>query len=573
MRIGKKERSHLLIGMMKKILNNPEHGKFVNWRGKKKMFMKKTMLIILFCMGLIFSIYPMIASGKENVKNTNDSKIVQIESGIIKGNIEDGIRQFKGIPYAAPPVGDLRWRPPQKVAPWKGTRDCTKFGSACPQPAYVSMDYDSGPPSEDCLFVNVWTPAKKADEKLPVMVWIHGGGFSRGSSSFKIYDGQNLAKEGVIVVSMNYRLGPLGFLTHPLLSKESPHGVSGNYGLLDQVAALKWIKRNISAFGGNPDKVTIFGESAGAISTSLLMLSPLAKGLFQGVIAESGNPLVGIQYVFTGVKTKLKQAEKVGEEYAKKLGCDSSKNILKNLRSKTPDELLDACDFTLGIESTGIQFIPVIDGWIFPKNAATLLNTGKYADVSILIGTNANEGNSFVTKVTLSDYKNWVKKILGKDADTILGLFPASNDKTAQDAYYKLLTVLCFRQPAEYVSRVFAGNKKKVYLYRFARIPDTEDAKEMGAYHGIELLYVFGCLPKTEGYDKTDFELSKVIMKYWTNFAKKQNPNSPDLPKWPAYNNKKAQYIEFGDKINIRKETDKKEYDVIHKILKEKQVQ
>lgn len=537
------------------------------------MFMKKTMTIILFCLGLVLLIYPPVASGKENVENTYDPKIVQIESGTIKGEIESGILHFKGIPYAEPSVGDLRWRPPQKVTPWKGIRDCTKFGSVCPQPSSASLTDNSCPVSEDCLFVNVWTPVKKDDEKLPVMVWIHGGGFCRGASSYKVYDGQNLAKEGVVVVSMNYRLGPLGFLAHPLLSKESPHGVSGNYGLLDQIATLKWVKRNISAFGGNPDNVTIFGESAGAISTTLLMLSPLAKGLIHGVIAESGNPMVGIQYLFSGTKTEFKQAEKLGEEYAKKLGCDGSKNILKCLRSKTPDELLDACNFALGIESGGFQFIPVVDGWIFPKNTSTLLNTGEYADIPLLIGTNADEGNAFAAKVTLSDYKNWVKKILGKEADTILCLFPANNDKTAQDAYYKLLTVLCFRQPAEYVSRVLTGNKKKVYLYRFARIPDTEDAKKMGAYHGIELPYVFGNFPKTQGYDKTDFELSKAIMKYWANFAKKKNPNSPDLPKWPAYNKKKAQYIEFGNKINIKKETDEKEYDVIHKILKEKQVQ
>ena len=250
--------------------------------------------------------------------------VIQLDSGPISGKVEDGVRIFSGIPYAAPPVGELRWKPPQPIASWKQVRNSTVFGPSCPQPT----QQDAGKFSEDCLYLNVWTTAKSPAERLPVMVWIHGGAFNIGSGSQPEYDGRNLAGKGVVVVTINYRLGPLGFLVHPLLSKESAQDTSGNYGLLDQIAALKWVQRNIAAFGGDPDRVTIFGESAGSKSVTLLMISPLSAGLFQRAIAESGGPMIGSEYLNPAYDGNMAKASKRGQELASKLGCGNTEDVL-----------------------------------------------------------------------------------------------------------------------------------------------------------------------------------------------------------------------------------------------------
>ncbi len=278
--------------------------------------------------------------------------LVHLDSGPITGARQANIWSYKGIPYAAPPVGNLRWKPPQPVAAWTSPRACTSYGPACPQPTGGELlpSLAVGATSEDCLYLNVWSPAHNPSQKLPVMVWIHGGSFVTGAGSLSVYDGANLAGKGVVVVTINYRLGPLGFLALPALSKESPQGVSGNYGLLDQIAALRWVQKNIAGFGGDPARVTVFGESAGAISVLDLMVSPLAKGLFQRAIAESG---ILLDRGF-GVKTAgtLAQAEADGQSFAKKLGVDPNGDVAAAMRAKSPAELLAAAQGGAGPQTS-----------------------------------------------------------------------------------------------------------------------------------------------------------------------------------------------------------------------------
>ncbi|MFH1684012.1 MAG: carboxylesterase family protein [Candidatus Margulisiibacteriota bacterium] len=289
--------------------------------------------------------------------------IVQLDSGPISGQTQAGVRTFLGIPFAAPPIEELRWRAPQPVKPWKKVLACTKMGPACPQPHYLAV----GPTNEDCLYLNVWSPAKGPDKRLPVMVFIYGGAFTVGSAAEKDYNGANLAKNGVVMVTFNYRVGPFGFLSHPLLSKESPYGASGNYGLMDQNAALKWVNRNIAAFGGDPENVTIFGESAGSISVTMQLIMPMSKGLFNRTIAESGGPY-DLAYLFPQADGSMAKALKMGESFSQALKA----NTLKEMRSKTSDEILAAFDFSLTPISKGMKFGPVVDNYVIPDEPKKL---------------------------------------------------------------------------------------------------------------------------------------------------------------------------------------------------------
>ena len=305
--------------------------------------------------------------------------LVAVTGGLVQGVVEDGMMIFKGIPFAAPPVGDLRWKAPQPVIPWEGVRDASNFG---PSPL-SSMGFPKDA-SEDCLYLNVWTPAKSAKDKLPVMVWIYGGGFSMGTSSF--YDGAPIAREGVVLVTINYRVGKLGYFAHPALSAENPQHVSGNYGILDQIAALQWVQDNIAAFGGDPAKVTIFGESAGGISVSMLCASPLAKGLFRGAISQSGSsfgPIRPKSYPGENMKS-LAQAEKEGAEYGESVGATTA----EALRALDPAELSRQTVVTGGAW-------PCVDGYVIPDDQYKMYEAGNYNDVALLIGYNADEGDSF----------------------------------------------------------------------------------------------------------------------------------------------------------------------------------
>jgi len=479
--------------------------------------------------------------------------VVALDSGKVRGTQVEGVWTYLGIPYAAPPTGGLRWREPQPVKAWDGIRDCNKYGPVCPQPK--SFMYDISNANEDCLYLNVWSPAKSSDESLPVMVWVHGGGFRDGAASLAMYEGNNLAKQGVIIVSFNYRLGPLGFLSHPLLSKESSHGVSGNYGLLDQVAALKWVKQNIRSFGGDPGNVTIFGESAGGTAVCDLMVCPLADGLFQRVISESGS--FGDAYPAARDDTVAK-AEITGSAMAARLGCDKVDDVLAAMRQKPADDLIKAA-YSSDTAFYSVVFRPVIDGWVIPENPWSMFTAGKQKKVPLLIGTNANEGSIFVMpdpkvqKMTVEDYQAYINNTFGGNAAEALRLFPASSKEDVVPAMVKLRTVLGFAAGAMHAAETTAANGSKVYMYQFTRVPDSP-LKMVGAFHGLEIFYLFGHFKADRvaiSADKTDIALSQNMMKYWTNFARAGDPNGGDLPAWPVYTTASQQYLKLGDQLTV----------------------
>ena len=480
-----------------------------------------------------------------------EAQKITLDSGVISGTVSDGVPAYLGIPFAAPPVGGLRWREPQPVKQWDGVLDCVKYAPACPQPK--SLFYDVGSTNEDCLYLNVWSAAKRPDAKLPVMVWIHGGSYTTGAGSQLMYDGKNLARQDVVVVTINYRLGPLGFLSHPLLSNESTHGVSGNYGLLDQIAALKWVKRNIQSFGGDPNRVTVFGESAGAASICSLMISPLAEGLFQQAISESGS--FGDAYPVARENTVAK-AEKTGLDLAAALGCDKAENVLAAMRQKTADDIVNAAYKNYDANG-GTKFRPVEDGWAIPGNPWSLFTAGKQAKVPLLIGTNTNEGTIFILpklliqKMTRQDYEAYIQNLYKDNAAEVLAKFPAASTEEVPAAYSRMFTIMSFAAGALHAADTTSANNSPVYMYKFTRIPETP-LKMFGSFHGLEIFYLFGNfmiriipIPDTPA----DSSLSQSMMRYWTNFARTGNPNGPGLPDWPAYSADKRQYIELGENV------------------------
>jgi len=495
-------------------------------------------------------------------------KVINIKSGSIRGTVEDGVSAFLGIPYAAPPTGELRWREPQANSPWDGTRDCTKYGPACPQPKTIFYNVDNM--NEDCLNLNVWTPSQSSGDKLPVMVWIHGGSFTTGAGSLRMYEGKNLAKNGVVIVTINYRLGPLGFLSHPLLSKESGRSASGNYGLLDQIAALKWVKQNIADFGGNPDNVTIFGESAGGACVCDLMVSPLADGLFQQAVSESGS--FSDAYPSYREDTVAK-AEGTGLELQSKLGCDGAADPLAAMRSKTADEVVRAAylDYSSGGAS---KYRPVVDGWVIPDNPWTMFSAGKQVKVPLLIGTNADEGSIFlmpdpkVLKMSRQDYESYVKSLYPRDYEAVLTLFPASDSQSVLQAMIKLRTIMNFSAGALHAADTAADCGSKVYMYQFSRVPNTM-LKLAGAFHGLEIFYLFGNLRADRVAipdDRTDLALSKTMMQYWTNFAKTSDPNGTQLPQWPVYEAGGGKYIILDEPLTTSSGLYSAYYDLIKKV-------
>jgi para-nitrobenzyl esterase len=496
--------------------------------------------------------------------------VVGLDSGKIRGTLIDGVWTYLGIPYAAPPVGNLRWKEPQPVKSWEGIRDTNKLSPACPQPK--TFLYKMGETNEDCLYLNVWSAAKSPDDKLPVMVWVHGGGFATGSGMQTMYDGKNLAGQNVVLVTFNYRLGPLGFLSHPLLSKESLHGVSGNYGLMDQIFALKWVKNNIKAFGGDPDLVTIFGESAGARSVVYLMISPQTDGLFQKVISESGS--FHDAYPRPNEDT-VPAAEKTGSDVAAKMGCDTAPDVLAAMRQKSPEDLLKAAYPGGSGDGTG-KYQPVIDGWVIPANPWSLFTAGKQKKVPLLIGTNLNEGTIFVIpdpavqKMTTQDYADNINALYKDNGPAALALFPAADKAAVPAAYAKMYTIMSYSAGSLHAADTTSTAGSPVYMYRFTHIPDTT-LKVFGAYHGSEIFFVFGnmkndivSIPDTPA----EKGLSRTMMKYWTNFAKTGNPNIQGLPDWPKWSSATGSYMDLGDQPAAKTGLYQEYRDLIDKVTK-----
>ena len=452
-----------------------------------------------------------------------------------------GCGSTRGIPFAAAPVGELRWQAPRPVAPWQGVRKATAFGNRCMQAPIFSDMIFRDEVSEDCLYLNVWTPAKAGTERLPVMVWIYGGGFQAGSASEPRQDGEKLAGKGVVVVSFNYRLGVFGFFAHPELTKESGHDASGNYGLLDQVAALQWVKKNIAAFGGDPGKVTIFGESAGSFAVSALMASPLSQGLFHRAIGESGaffNSGSGA----LAPKT-LAASEASGVTFAESLGATS----LAALREKPSADVLQAAN-----KGPGRWFSPMIDGYVLPRDVLAIYAEGKQSHVPLLAGWNADEVRSGVVlakeKPTAASFVERTRKQFGTDADAILTAYPAGSDEEALESAASLGSDLFIAYATwKWIEMQRQTGGSPVYRYRFDRkvpiAPDTKvngfaaTAHDIGARHAGEIEYVFGALDSVPHvtWEEADRKLSDLMMSYWSNFARSANPNGAGLPKWPGY--------------------------------------
>ncbi|MFA7182287.1 MAG: carboxylesterase family protein [Bacteroidales bacterium] len=462
---------------------------------------------------------------------------VLTDCGLIQGMFENGLTVYKGIPFAAPPVGEFRWRAPQPVAKWEGVKQTTTFAPGPPQGQNLSFGK-----SEDCLYLNVWTPAKTAKDRIPVLVWIHGGGFSAGAASEQLFNGEKLAKKGVVLVCIAYRLGPLGFLAHPELSAESPNHVSGNYGLLDMIAGLQWIQKNIAALGGDPKKVTIFGESAGGIAVSMLCASPLAKGLFCGAICESGGSFgPASSKTASGENMKLlKDAEQSGVAFVKNAGATSIAELRK----------MDVAKLTGGM---GMAW-PNIDGYVIPDDQYKLYEAGKYNDVPVLIGYNSDEGASFSRSRTPEEYINAVKNRYGKFADDLIKAYPAGTTtvpKTARDLDRDAAFGWHTWSWARLQSKT---GKSKVYYYYFDQHPDyPEDSPRygQGSAHGSEIVYVFQHLndpnPMMGNFRPTpaDQVISDAMSTYWTNFAKYGNPNGAGVPEWPAFSEANPQVMYF----------------------------
>lgn len=455
------------------------------------------------------------------------------EHGLVQGVTENDLTIYRGIPFAAPPVGELRWRAPQPPAKWNGVREATAFA---PDPYQGD---GKGNVSEDCLYLNIWTPAKSASERIPVLVWIYGGGFSFGSNSTPVHNGEHLARKGVVLVTINYRVGPLGFLAHPELSAESPHKVSGNYGLQDQIAGLQWVQKNIAAFGGDPAKVTIFGESAGGIAVSMLCASPLAKGLFHGAISQSGGsfgPSRPTTYPGENMR-RLPDAEQSGLAFAQKAGVAS----IAELRSLAPDKLPAGW-------GSGAAW-PIIDGWVIPDDQYRLYEAGRYNDVPILVGYNSDEGLSFSREKTPEEYIANVQKRYGPFADKLLAAYPAGPDrvpKTARD----LMRDAAFGWHTWSWARLQSRTgKSKVFLYYFDQHPDRpadSPQADHGMPHGVDVPYVFQTLDRNKPETTAgDLAISDTVSTYWTNFAKHGDPNGPGVPAWPRFTGGDRQVMYF----------------------------
>lgn len=452
----------------------------------------------------------------------------KVTGGVVEGVVKDGVASFKGIPFAAPPTGALRWRAPQPVKPWPGVRKADRFAPGPMQDTEFGKALGgSQEVSEDCLYLNVWTAAKDGGEKRPVMVWIYGGGFGIGMTSSPMYDGANLAKKGVVLVSVAYRVGPMGFLAHPELSKESGKG-SGNYGIQDQIAGLRWVKRNIAAFGGNPSNVTIFGESAGGMSVGMLVGSPMARGLFQRAISESGGAFITPPRGGT-----MKDAEAQGKAYLEKLGA----NDIKSARALSAEAIQKD---TKGMGS----FRPVEDGTIIPANQYALFEAGKFNNTPILVGTNSDEGGLFVTgKTTTEGFEKMIRTSYAAGAEEILRAYPHATDAEALRAAKDVFREATFAWPTWAWAKLQSKKGQKVFVYYFDhRTPMSSE----GASHAAEISFVFA---NPGGFGSANTPEAKALTEtmsaYWINFARSGDPNGPGLLPWPAFDEEEQKTMFF----------------------------
>jgi para-nitrobenzyl esterase len=531
--------------------------------------MKPTKLSTLLTIAILFvTTLAGSASAQDRVKTAN---------GTIEGISEksSGIRAFKGIPFAAAPVGDLRWQAPQAVKDWKGMRKADQFGPRCMQRAvFGDMGFRSNGMSEDCLYLNVWTPAKSSKERLPVLVYFYGGGFVAGDGSEPRYDGESMAHKGIVAITVNYRLGVFGFLAHPQLSKESPHHASGNYGLLDQNAALLWVQKNIAAFGGDPKRVTIAGESAGSLSVSAQMASPLSKDLIAGAIGESGSIIATLAAV------PLADGEQNGIKFATSVGATN----LEALRAMTAEQLLEAT------AKPGTPYpAPTIDGYLFTKSPVEIYAAGEQAHVPLLVGSNSAEIPYFGVlgreQPTLENYRKALQRLYGDKADEIFKLYPAATEKEVMDAATDLASDRFISYSTwKWLDLATKTGGKPTYYYNYAHPRPAMRAamgnataglaggvvkapaaaanpmpQFRGAVHSAEIEYAMGNLDSNKVYAWTadDYAVSRIMEEYFANFIKTGNPNSAGLPSWPTFDTGQRMTIDVetraeAEKVRVR---------------------
>ena len=481
-------------------------------------------------------IAPLLISTDKPTANTNAGKV----AGFKEGNIN----VFKGIPFAAPPVGDLRWKAPQPVKPWSGVKDCIQFAASPVQGEPIpfmcwSEEFliPKKPIDEDCLYLNVW--AKNTAAKKPVLVYIYGGGFRSGGAGCAIYDGKEMAEKDVVFVSINYRVGVFGFLAHPELTKESGYGASGNYALLDMIAALKWVKQNIAAFGGDPNQITIAGQSAGAFAVNHLCATPLAKGLFKGAIAQSGGSVLTSTLRPT---TSLQQAENMGIDFAKHFKVSS----IQDLRKISAEDILKS--------NQGLSY-PIEDGYVLPSSIADIYANGKQNDIALILGWNLDDK---VTgpPVNAEDYKQQLQKQFGTNAEKVLQYYPATNDAIAATSQDNLSRDGFFGvQGYAWANAQLHKGKSKIFIYNFNRkLPAYSAASNFGAFHTGEVPYVFNNLKTVNRpWEDIDIQLADQLSSYWANFVKTGNPNGGNLTHWPSYTTEKDQVLVIDQQTSATK--------------------
>ncbi len=533
--------------------------------------MKKALPLILFA-------FNMIIVG--NLQSQTNDPQAKTKYGIVEGVKEtSGILAFKGIPFAAPPVGDFRWKEPQPVKKWEGVLQTKKFGPRAMQaPIFGDMNFRSNGMSEDCLYLNVWTPSIKG--KAPVLVYFYGGGFVAGDGSEGRYDGESMAKKGIVTITVNYRLGVFGSLAHPELTNESAHHSSGNYGLEDQAASLKWVKENIASFGGDPNKITIAGESAGSVSVSAQMVSPLSRNLIAGAIGESGSLLGALPPI------ALADAEKNGIEFAKKLKVSS----LAEMRKVDADSILRAAT-----QYGAFRFPMTLDGYFFPKDPAAIFNASEQAQVPILVGWNSEESGARAIlgkeAFTIENYTNAVKKLYGEKSDAILKLYSPATDEDVEQVARELagdrfISFSTWRW-ADLHEKTGKGNPVYRYYYTRPRPPMTPEMGDAipglaggvqrntgapkppipkGAVHSAEIEYCMGNLHLNKVYAWTndDYKVSETMQDFFANFIKTGNPNGNTVPNWPSTKSAKPSPVMY---IDVKSESKQDPFADRYKLL------
>jgi para-nitrobenzyl esterase len=539
--------------------------------------------------------------------------IVKLDCGSIRGQVVDvggvAIRMYAGIPYAAPPVGPLRWRPPQPVTPWSDVRDCTTFAPACPQPSEMQYGFAFQRQAEDCLYLNVWTGAASATERRPVMVWIHGGGNASGGTEAPVYSGRNFAAEGVVVVTIQYRLGVLGYFAHPALTAEAAQldgfAASGNYGLMDQIAALRWVQANIGQFGGDKDRVTIFGESAGATNVTLLMACPLSAGLFHRAIAQSGYYGESMTTLKPDpLRPQAIYGHQLGAMFAQRAGAapdfagSATAEALRKLREMPAEALLavtvtDAAPATTEPASGGgsgagareqpFRFGPMVDGHVIIDSPSRLWASGAIHKVPLIAGSLLDDGTIYSRRNPvrrLVGYHGLMNQMFGDASDEAKKLFPVTTDADIPMAMHRMLTLMAFRAPARRLVTYAQTAGAPAWLYHFSQSPARSSGKGNAkgnslVAHGLDVPYVFGTFAFRP--NETDAALSAAMRRRWINFAHSGDPNigadgQPNAePYWPNYDRQTDQHLEFGPTIAVGVQLDRDALDFIDRELQRRE--